>query len=176
MHRSHHPRPNRELIRISGSTIESVANHTTCRAVLQQADRQLTRYPVRLGLTTISREVFALFRLPSTQNTRSQYVRIALDQGTGRGWSRPSDHFGLAFVENGLSHDHEEYLSLGGKGFIIGDGRLNYGREKILETFYSIALKHGFALAPNSQYVANPAYNRDGGPVPICALRLHWKR
>ena len=44
-------------------------------------------------------------------------MRIALGQGTGRGWSRPSDRFGLAFVENRLSHDHEEYLSLGGKGF-----------------------------------------------------------
>ena len=39
LHRSHHARPNRELTPISGSTIESVANHTTCRAVFQQADR-----------------------------------------------------------------------------------------------------------------------------------------
>jgi len=61
--------------------------------------------------------VFALFRLASTQKTRSQHVRIVLEQGTGRGWSRPSDHFGLAIVVNGLSHDHEEYLSLGGRGF-----------------------------------------------------------
>jgi high affinity Mn2+ porin len=91
-------------------------------------------------------------------------------------WSRPADHFGLASVENGLSHDHEEHLSLGDKGFIIGDGKLNYGRQKILETYYSIALKHGFALAPNFQYVVNLAYNRDRGPVPICALRLHWER
>jgi high affinity Mn2+ porin len=95
---------------------------------------------------------------------------------SGRRWSRPSDHFRLAFVENGLSHDHEEHLSLGGNGFIIGDGKLNYGREKVLETYYSIALKHGFALAPNFQYVVNLAYNRDRGPVPICALRLHWQR
>jgi high affinity Mn2+ porin len=95
---------------------------------------------------------------------------------SGRRWSRPSDHFGLAFVESGLSHDHEEYLRLGGKGFIIGDGRLNYGREKILETYYSMALKHGFALSPDFQYVANPAYNRDRGPVPIGSLRLHWER
>jgi high affinity Mn2+ porin len=94
----------------------------------------------------------------------------------GRRWGRPSDHFGLAFVENGLSLDHKEYLSLGGKGFIIGDGRLNYGREKIFETYYAIGLKHGFAISPNFQYVVNPAYNRDRGPVPICALRLHWER
>jgi high affinity Mn2+ porin len=114
--------------------------------------------------------------LPSTEKTRSQHVRIALEQGTGRGWSRPSDHFGLALVENGLSHDHEEYLILGAKGFIIGDGKLNCGREKILETYYSIALKHGFAVAPNFQYVVNPAYNRDLRPVPIRALRLHWER
>jgi high affinity Mn2+ porin len=94
----------------------------------------------------------------------------------GRRWRRPSDHFGLAYVENGLSHDHEEYLALGGEGFIIGDGKLNYGREKILETYYAIDLKRGLALSPDFQYVVNPAYNRDRGPVPICALRLHWER
>jgi high affinity Mn2+ porin len=94
----------------------------------------------------------------------------------GRPWGRPSDRIGLAFVENGLSHDHEEYLSLGGKGFIIGDGKLNYGRERILETYYLIALKDGFALSPDFQYVVSPAYNRDRGPVTIYALRLHWER
>jgi high affinity Mn2+ porin len=94
---------------------------------------------------------------------------------SGSRWRRPSDHFGLAFVENGLSHDHEEYLSLGGKGFIIGDGKLNYRRERILETYYSIVLKHRFALSPDFQYVVNPAYNRDRGPVSVLGARLHWE-
>jgi len=95
---------------------------------------------------------------------------------SGRRWRRRSDRFGLALVENGLSRDHADYLRLGGKGFIIGDGKLNYGREKILEAYYSIALKGGFAFSPDFQFVANPAYNRDRGPVPIWALRLHWER
>jgi high affinity Mn2+ porin len=93
----------------------------------------------------------------------------------GRRWGRSSDHLGLAFVGNGLSRDHADYLRLGGKGFIIGDGKLNYGHEKILETYYSIALKHGFVLSPDFQFVVDPAYNRDRGPVPIGALRLHWE-
>jgi high affinity Mn2+ porin len=53
----------------------------------------------------------------------------------GRRWGRPSDHFGLGLTINGLSRDHAAYLCVGGKGFIIGDGRLNYGHENVLETY-----------------------------------------
>jgi len=94
----------------------------------------------------------------------------------GRRWRRTSDRFGLALVGNGLSKDHAQYLRLGGKGFIIGDGRLNYGHEKILETYYSFAVGKGLVLSPDFQYVANPAYNRDRGPVAISAVRFHWGR
>ena len=94
----------------------------------------------------------------------------------GRRWRRPSDHFGLAFVANGLSKDHSEYLRLGGKGFIIGDGKLNYGKEVILESYYSVALRWGVSISPDFQYVMHPAYNRDRGPVAIYAVRFHWEK
>jgi hypothetical protein len=50
----------------------------------------------------------------------------------GRKKDKDKDKEGIAFVSNALSGDHRRYLALGGKGFIIGDGALNYGREQIL--------------------------------------------
>ena len=93
----------------------------------------------------------------------------------GDRWKRPADHFGLALVINGISKDHADYLRAGGKGFIIGDGRLNYGREKIVESYYSFGLGKGFSISPDFQYVSNPAYNRDRGPASIWAVRFHWE-
>jgi hypothetical protein len=55
----------------------------------------------------------------------------------GTEWHRPRDKFGVALVGNGISHNHREYLALGGLGFVLGDGRLTYGPEKIVETYYN---------------------------------------
>jgi len=107
-----------------------------------------------------------------TEIDRTGSVGLSL---AGSRWKRRRDCLGAAFVENGISKDHREYLAAGGKGFIIGDGRLNYGREEILETYYSVSLGKGFSLSPDFQWVENPAYNCDRGPVPIEALRLHWE-
>jgi len=90
-----------------------------------------------------------------------------------RKWGRNQDRFGLAFASNGLSGDHRRYLALGGTGFIIGDGALNYGRENILESYYTLHLWRGLYVAPDVQYIVNPAYNRDRGPVIVPGFRLH---
>ena len=55
----------------------------------------------------------------------------------GRRWCRPDDRIGLAGILNGISGPHRDYLAAGGVGFIIGDGRLKYGLEQILETYYA---------------------------------------
>jgi high affinity Mn2+ porin len=86
---------------------------------------------------------------------------------------RNNDELGLAFVANGISNDHKNYLSDGGYGFIIGDGALNYSYEMIFETNYKIQLNKFLTLTPDYQFVMNPAYNKDRGPVNIFALRLH---
>lgn len=91
----------------------------------------------------------------------------------GTGWNRPDDAFGTALAINGISDDHRRYLSAGGYGFIIGDGRLNYGGEMIVESYYSARILRGIAISADYQFVANPAYNRDRGPVHIFAVRLH---
>ena len=91
----------------------------------------------------------------------------------GLPWSRPFDVCGLAVMVNGLSRDHRDYLAAGGYGFIIGDGRLNYAPENIIEGYYSIGLDSHVTLTFDYQIVNNPAYNHDRGPVNIFALRGH---
>jgi high affinity Mn2+ porin len=94
----------------------------------------------------------------------------------GRQWCRPYDRVGLAGILNGLSGPHRDYLAAGGYGFIIGDGKLNYGLEQILEMYYAIQIKAGLYLTFDFQEVGNPAYNRDRGPVSVYSLRVHWDR
>jgi high affinity Mn2+ porin len=91
----------------------------------------------------------------------------------GRRWNRKYDRAGLAFVTNGISRDHQQYLALGGYGFLLGDGRLNYGRENLVETYYTMHVWRGFYPSFGFQYVDHPGYNRDRGPVIAPTLRLH---
>lgn len=88
-------------------------------------------------------------------------------------WHRKHDRAGIVFVTNAICKDHREYLALGGYGFLIGDGALNYGRENIVETYYTAHVWRGVYLAPLLQHVQNPGYNRDRGPVLIPGLRGH---
>jgi hypothetical protein len=88
-------------------------------------------------------------------------------------WKRPSDKVGLALITNGLSEDHRRYLALGGHGFLLGDGAINYGRENILETYYNLVLYRGVSTAVDLQVIDNPGYNRDRGPVVVLSGRAH---
>lgn len=91
----------------------------------------------------------------------------------GLAWHRSLDRAGLAFVSNGISRDHQQYLALGGTGFVLGDGNLNYAREDILETYYGVHVWRGVFASLNAQYVGHPGYNKDRGPVLVPGVRLH---
>jgi high affinity Mn2+ porin len=93
--------------------------------------------------------------------------------GNGKPWHRKFDRAGVVFVSNGISRDHQEYLALGGSGFLLGDGRLNYGRENIVESYYTLHVWRGIYPSFGVQHINNPGYNRDRGPVVVPALRLH---
>lgn len=92
---------------------------------------------------------------------------------SGTRWNRKFDRAGFVFVSNGISRDHQEYLALGGLGFLLGDGRLNYGRENIIETYYTLHVWRGIYPSFGLQHINNPGYNRDRGPVIVPTLRLH---
>jgi high affinity Mn2+ porin len=91
----------------------------------------------------------------------------------GSYWGRPSDTIGVGGAVNGLSSAHRDFLAAGGLGLLIGDGRLNYSNERILETYYAFALDKNFTLTADYQFVTNPAYNADRGPVHVFSGRLH---
>jgi high affinity Mn2+ porin len=91
----------------------------------------------------------------------------------GAKWHRKQDRAGIAFVSNGIKKDHQNYLANGGDGFLLGDGRLNYGRENIVESYYTAHVWRGIYVAPGVQYIVDPGYNRDRGPVVVPSLRAH---
>jgi len=92
----------------------------------------------------------------------------------GTSWKRADDELGLGFVANGISKPHRDYLAAGGYGFIIGDGKLNYGTEMIGELYYKVnAYQQKIWLSPGYQFIINPAYNKDRGPVNVFSLRMH---
>jgi carbohydrate-selective porin OprB len=92
---------------------------------------------------------------------------------TGEKWRRGTDRVGLAFVTNGISSLHAEYLRLGGNGFILGDGYLKYARERIFEQYYNVHIWKGAFAAEDIQFITNPGYNSDRGPVWIFSARAH---
>ena len=102
-----------------------------------------------------------------------QTVTLGLS-ANGGAWKRTNDNCGLAFILNGLSQDHKDYLAMGGYGFILGDGALNYAPEFITELYYSFKpVKQGIWITGDYQFCMNPGYNMDRGPVHILSARVH---
>ena len=92
----------------------------------------------------------------------------------GKPWGRPSDTIGIAGAINGISSIHQAFFNAGGLGILIGDGQLpNPGLEQVLETYYSYALSPAWRASFDYQFINNPAYNTQRGPVNVFGLRLH---
>jgi len=130
----------------------------------QNLSRHLTAF-ARFGWDNGKTESFAYTEVDQT---------LAAGVGaTGSWWHRKQDRAGIAFVSNAICKDHQTYLADGGLGFLLGDGRLNYGRENIVESYYTVHVWRGIYLAPGLQYITNPGYNRDRGPVIVPTFRAH---
>jgi high affinity Mn2+ porin len=100
----------------------------------------------------------------------------AISLGTvvnGTSWNRPEDRIGLAGVAEQLSSVGRQYFAAGGIGILIGDGQLNYRPEKVLETYYLYKLNRWSSVTFDYQYIANPGYNADRGPVSFYSARFH---
>jgi len=133
------------------------------------AQQQLTRdlgVFARAGVTNGDIEPYEFSDIDRT-------AAVGLSLKGGR-WGRPDDAVGLAGVINGITAEHELYLADGGLGILVGDGRLPHpGAERILESFYSVPVGKYVHVTLDYQFVDNPAYNRDRGPVSILAARIH---
>src|SRR3954468_6172303 len=105
-------------------------------------------------------------------------IDASLSLGTsikGTRWGRPDDVIGIGGAINALSRDHRDFIAAGGLGLLIGDGQLNYRKERILETYYAFALNKQLTLTADYQLITNPAYNADRGPVHVFSGRFHGK-
>jgi high affinity Mn2+ porin len=133
---------------------------------LEQAIRPDLGAFVRLSVNDGGMEAYEF-----TDVNRSASAGLVLK---GIRWNRADDSVGLAVTVNGISNAARAYFAAGGLGILIGDGQLpRASGEKIVEMFYSMHVVEHFTVAANYQYVVDPAYNRDRGPVSIFALRVH---
>jgi hypothetical protein len=130
----------------------------------QDLDPDLRAF-VRLGWSDGKNESFAYTEIDNTV--------LAGFELHGPRWSRPLDQLGVAGVTNGLSDSHRTYLELGGSGFLLGDGKLHYGRENIFEAYYTMFAHRGVYPAIDVQVISHPGYNIDRGPVVVGSFRLH---
>ena len=161
------------------ATTLAAANGTAPDVALVRRDQSKRGF----GLSTqveITENIGAYVRAGWSDGRTEAFMFTEIDRSFGAGtlakgglWGRPDDKAGLAGYANGLSRSHREYLAAGGTGFFLGDGRLNYATERILEGFYSLGVSRHFALSVGYQRIGNPGYNRDRGPADVLSLRLH---
>jgi len=161
----HHDSPTPE-------TIPEIANHPW----------HITRkYGFGLNLEQdVARNLTAFARFGWNNGKTESFAYTEIDQtyavglgAAGAMWHRKYDRAGVAFVTNGISRDHQKYLADGGLGFLLGDGALSYGRENILESYYTAHIWRGIYAGPGIQHINNPGYNHARGPVLVPSFRVH---
>ena len=169
----------------TGGFSDALANAAATGGVPDTASVRRLRSKTGVGLNleqALSSDVGAFARLARSNGETEVYAFAEIDRslsvGTtikGNSWGRSGDSVGLAYAQNGLSSSHQAFLTAGGIGFFVGDGRLNYRTEKIVEGYYSLGLPllRTSALSLGMQYIRNPGYNADRGPVKVVSVRLH---
>ena len=169
----------------TGGFSEALANAAVTGGVPDTALVRRLRSKTGVGLNmeqALNPDVGVFARAARSNGKTEVYAFAEIDRslsvGTtiqGASWGRPNDVFGLAYAQNGLSPSHQAFLAAGGIGFFVGDGALNYRPEKIVEGYYSLGLPllKQSAVSLGMQYLRNPGYNADRGPVKVYAVRLH---
>jgi hypothetical protein len=144
--------------------------------------RMHSKLAIGLGIEQTLRDDLGVFARLSWNDGRTEtYAFTEVDQSftagavaRGTAWHRPGDAFGLGIAVEGISDAHRSYLARGGLGPFIGDGQLpHYARERLIEAYYSLEPARGFWTTAGYQWIGNPAYNADRGPVSIFSIRVH---
>lgn len=157
------------------------ANHT---APVIDSTNSLGRTKFGFGINVehnFNNDIGAFFRASWNDGLNETWAFTEIDKAISSGlqlngniWKRTADKLGFALIVNGLSKDHLNYLKAGGYGFIIGDENLNYQPEMIAELYYSFKLTdYPLWISPDYQFILNPAYNKDRGPVHAFGIRAH---
>ncbi len=141
-----------------------------------------TKYGLGLNLEQeLTPTLRAYGRFGWNEGQHESYAYTEVDQTIAAGFDlkatafshRKNDKLGLAFVSNAIKRDHQAYLALGGQGFLLGDGHLQYAREDILEGYYNLHVTHGIYYALDAQYINHPGYNAARGPILVESIRMH---
>jgi high affinity Mn2+ porin len=148
------------------SAVRRMHDRTGVSLNLQQAITDNLGAFVRAGVSDGRYEAFEFTDVDRT-------FAFGLSQG-GKPWAREGDRIGAAVVVNEASSERQAYLAAGGLGILVGDGQLPHpGAETTFETYYNAEVFKGLHATLDYQFVDNPAYNRDRGPVSVLAVRLH---
>ena len=93
----------------------------------------------------------------------------------GSKWERADDSFGMSLMVDWISSDRLRFLQAGGVSFFLGDGYRNFksAPERILETFYSYSFAKNNWITLDWQYLQNPGYNAERGPLSVFGARYH---
>jgi high affinity Mn2+ porin len=143
------------------------------------------RYKYGFGLNLeqeLTKGIGAFMRLGWSDGRNEGWVFSDVDHAASLGlsikgdfWHRPGDTVGLAGALNGISRSHRDFLAAGGTGILAGDGALNYGIEQLMEMYYDVQIWKTIHATADYQFIANPAFNQDRGPVSVLSARLHWE-
>ena len=164
----------------SGSYRDTL-NNPAFNLDISQTRRGRTKYGYVVNVEQALADDFGLFGRWSWNDGKTEIMAFtdidsSLSMGAsikGAKWGRPDDVIGIGGAINSLSRDHRDFIAAGGLGILIGDGALNYRRERIFETYYAYALTKAFTVTADYQFITNPAYNADRGPVHVFSGRLH---
>ena len=150
----------------TGDGVRRLRNKSGFSLNIEQQVREDLGFFLRASLQTPGIEAYAFTDISQSVSTGFSLM--------GTRWGRPDDTVGLAGIIDLASRSMRQYLAAGGLGILVGDGQLrNSGPEQIVETFYRFAVIRGVYVSADYQFINNPAYNRDRGPVSVFGGRLH---
>jgi high affinity Mn2+ porin len=149
--------------------------------ITQHAPQVTEKYGVTLNFEQeLPADVRVFGRFGWNEGQHESYAYTEVDQTfelggdlAGNRWGRKDDKVGVAAISNAIKRDHQQYLALGGLGFLLGDGALSYAREDILETYYNAHTWRGLFTAFDVQFIDHPGYNQARGPVVMFSVRTH---
>jgi len=164
-----------------GNYEESLADNHSSPDILVTRKQGRTKYGFAVNAEqSLNNNMGVFFRAGWNDGNNESWVFTEIDRSVsfgisinGNGWKRPDDVFGLGYVISGISIPHRQYLKSGGYGFILGDGNLTYSSEQLAELYYSLKLTKSIYVSGAYQFILNPGYNNDRGPVNVFSIRVH---
>ena len=161
-----------ELAQLTGEPAEiaAVRKYTTRSGISANLEQQITPdwgVFLRTGMASPNTEPDAFTDIDRTISGGAVF--------SGKAWGRPDDALGVAEIINNVSTSHQIFFNNGGLGILVGDGQLPHpGLEQIIETYYQFPL-YTWRVTLDYQFIENPGYNRDRGPVSVFGTRVHMQ-